>query len=194
MEVWRDLKFYEDKYEISNFGNIRNKRTKQLKKSTLKDNGYLIYSFWINGRTKQEYAHRLVALTFIPNPNNLPQVNHKDENKSNNHVDNLEWCDCAYNNTYGTARIRSVATQMKTGNYDRARDRWLNANPSKVNPKIRGNNSYSKKVYCDGVIFDCLKDCAEYYGVNYSTFRCWISGADKMPQYFVDKNLHYELE
>lgn len=194
MEVWKDLKFYEDKYEISNFGNVRDKQSKRLKKSTTKDNGYIVYSFWINGRTKQEYAHRLVALTFIPNPNDLPQVNHKDENKQNNRVDNLEWCTPQYNNTYGTARSRSVATQIKTGNYARAKQRWIDNNPSKVNPKTRGRNAYSKKVMCDNLIFDCVKSCAEYYGINYSTMRCWLSGADKMPKYFVDKNLHYVVD
>ena len=55
-----------------------------------------------NGKMKMEYIHRLVAIAFIPNPNRLPQVNHKDEDKTNNCVENLEWCDSKYNNNYGT--------------------------------------------------------------------------------------------
>jgi hypothetical protein len=191
MEVWRDLAYYENDYEINQSGVIRNKHTKIIKKTTRKDNGYLICSFWIDGKTKQEYVHRLVALTFIPNPDNLPQVNHKDENKENNSVGNLEWCTSQYNNTYGTARQRSVATQMRNGSYERARDRWIHNNPAKVNPKNRANNSYAKRVRCGGHIFDCIKDCAEYYGVNYSTMRCWLSGAYNMPKYFSDNSLQY---
>lgn len=56
----------------------------------------------INGKAKHEKIHRLVALAFIDNPNNYPHVNHKDEDKNNNSVSNLEWCDIKYNNNYGT--------------------------------------------------------------------------------------------
>lgn len=191
LEIWRDLKFYEDKYEISNYGRLRNKVTRQIKKASIKDNGYLVYGLWINGKSKQEYVHRLVALTFIDNPDNLPQVNHKDEDKTNNHVDNLEWCTARYNNTYGTARNRSVKTQTLKGDYERARQRWLDNNPAKVNPKTKGRNAYAKPVVCDGITFDCIKSCAEYYGINYNTMRCWLCGADSIPKYFVDKSLHY---
>lgn len=60
-----------------------------------------------DGKMKHYKVHRLVAMAFIPNPNNLPIINHKDENPSNNNVNNLEWCTVAYNNAYGTARKRA---------------------------------------------------------------------------------------
>lgn len=193
-EVWKDLRFYEDKYEISNFGSIRNKHTKVVKAQTRKDNGYLICSFWIDGKSKQEYVHRLVALTFIPNPENLPQINHKDENKENNRVDNLEWCTAKYNNNYGTARQRSAQTQRANGVYDEAKTRWLHQNPARVNPKIRGSNSNARRVSCDGMVFECIKDCATYYGISYATMRYWLSGQGNIPRYFKQHNLHYITE
>ena len=61
----------------------------------------------LNGKRRTEKVHRLVALAFIENPNNLPQVNHKDENKLNCNVDNLEWCDAKYNCNYGTRNLRA---------------------------------------------------------------------------------------
>ena len=66
-----------------------------------------------NGKVKAELIHRLVAIAFIPNPNELPQVNHKDENKDNNCADNLEWCDTKYNNTYGTRLYRAAESCKK---------------------------------------------------------------------------------
>lgn len=191
MEVWKDLKFYEDEYEINTSGEVRSKRTGRMKVAVEKDNGYFVYNLWINGKGKQEYVHRLVALTFLSNPNNYPQVNHKDEDKRNNKLDNLEWCDARYNNTYGTARQRMAVTQKLTGATDRARQRWLDRNPAKVNPKTHGSNSYAKSVVCDDHIFSCIKDCAEYYGVNYATMRYWLSGDGNIPKYFKEHDLHY---
>ena len=65
-----------------------------------------------NGKTKQHFIHRLVAQAFIPNPNNYPCVNHKDEKPSNNYVSNLEWCSYQYNNNYGT-RNEKVAEKLR---------------------------------------------------------------------------------
>lgn len=71
------------------------------------------------GKQGHQYGiHTLVAMAFIPNPNNLPCVNHIDENKSNNSLDNLEWCTWQYNNTYGTRVQRAVETRRKKGSYD----------------------------------------------------------------------------
>lgn len=191
-EVWKDIKHYEGLYKISNYGRVWSVHKQDFKAPHTKDNGYMFVQLYKNGKMRNEHVHRLVALTFIPNPHNLPQVNHKDEDKSNNCVDNLEWCDCKYNNNYGTARKRSVATKKEQGFYERKSKEWSTSeNPSIKNPKVKGKNSYAKRVICEDIIFDCIKSCAEYYGVNYGTMRCWISGADKMPQYFIDANLRY---
>lgn len=113
-EIWRPIKGYEGLYEVSNLGRVRSldrwcshRRGKQLKKGKIllggKDyDGYRLVLLYKEGKRKTFKVHRLVAEAFIPNPNNLPQVNHKDENKLNNSVDNLEWCDAKYNSNYGT--------------------------------------------------------------------------------------------
>lgn len=113
-EVWKPINSYEKLYEISSFGRVRSLdreiegrwgstkiRGKLLIPVPDKD-GYLIITLCKNGKQKVGKIHRLVAETFIENPNNLPQVNHKDENKQNNCVDNLEFCTSKYNTNYGT--------------------------------------------------------------------------------------------
>jgi len=104
MEEWKEIKNYEGLYCISNYGRIKSlkhKNEKILVLSTNKD-GYLKAKLFKNGKSKVVYAHRLVAITFLPNPNNFIIVNHKDENKQNNHINNLEWCTSKYNNNYGS--------------------------------------------------------------------------------------------
>lgn len=116
MEIWKDIKDYEGLYQVSNFGNIRSLnylRTGKikLKKLHYNNNGYFVVGLWKNNKGKTFFVHRLVAEAFIPNPDNLPQVNHKDECKTNNCVENLEWCSCQYNLNYGTRNKRSSDSQ-----------------------------------------------------------------------------------
>lgn len=116
MEEWRDIEGYEGLYQVSNEGRVRSlnynhtKTTKNLRLAIVK-NGYVIVCLTKNGKTTNKYVHRLVAEAFIQNPNNFNCVNHKDENKTLNIVENLEWCDHKYNDNYGTRndRIRTFA-------------------------------------------------------------------------------------
>lgn len=91
-EVWKDIPIYAGIYEISTFGRVRSKVTNRIATPFKNERGYTIVKIYLNGMVKNERVHRLVAMTFIPNPNNYPQVNHKDYNRTNNRVDNLEWC------------------------------------------------------------------------------------------------------
>lgn len=125
-EYWRPVVGYEGLYEVSNLGRIKSFDTYRkgpngsirickgriLKPWTTK-NGYLLVNLYKNGKKKKFYVHRLVAEAFLPNPDNLPEVNHKDENKLNNNVENLEFCDCKYNINYGTAIERSSKKRSK---------------------------------------------------------------------------------
>lgn len=110
-EIWKPIEGYPG-YEISNLGRIKSFRQNAKGKITYgnKDKkGYLTKALYdTDGFPKTFKVHRLVAQAFIPNPDNLPQVNHKDEDKTNNCITNLEWCDNEYNSKYGT-RLQRVS-------------------------------------------------------------------------------------
>ena len=113
-------------YTIDQNGVVFNERTQRVVKRQYNvGSGYVYVMLYNNGLCKRALVHRLVALAFIPNPSGLPCVNHKDENKANCSVENLEWCSYQYNNHYGkaptmmatTARKRPVVQYDKDGNY-----------------------------------------------------------------------------
>ena len=110
IEEWRPVVGYEGLYEVSNIGQVINIKTGHILKQHKDKDGYWVLSLK-RDKYKTYFAHRLVAQAFIPNPDNLPMVNHKDEDKTNNNVDNLEWCTAKYNSTYGTARERAAKTR-----------------------------------------------------------------------------------
>lgn len=115
-EIWKDIEGYEGLYQVSNLGRvksldkyinsgIKNNSYVKRKEKILKlkfNQGYYEVTLTHNHKRRFCKVHRLVAQAFIPNPNNFPQVNHKDENKLNNCVENIEWCDAKYNCNYGT--------------------------------------------------------------------------------------------
>lgn len=123
MEIeWRDVVGYEGKYKVSNTGLVKSCERKirvyhrgydgfrvvkeQLMKTGINNMGYEWVSLRTNNKGKTCFVHRLVAQAFIPNPNNLPYINHKDENPLNNQVDNLEWCSPKYNCNFGNRNIK----------------------------------------------------------------------------------------
>lgn len=118
MEEWKNVIGYEGLYEVSNKGNVRNVRRNTLLRLTKTNYGYIQVSLYKNGIRTGLKVHRLVAEAFIPNPDNLPQVNHKDEDKTNNNVTNLEWCTAKYNNNYGNRLEKSINTKIKNGYVD----------------------------------------------------------------------------
>ena len=139
-EIWRDIKDYEGLYQVSNLGRVRSLNYRHIGKVNIRKtsktrSGYLIVCLYKDGKRKYFSVHRLVAETFIQNLLNLPEVNHKDEDKTNNFVGtpendykdgNLEWCDRSYNKNYGN-RNEKVAKKLsknvlqftKTGNFIR---------------------------------------------------------------------------
>lgn len=148
-EIWEDIKGYPN-YEVSNLGRVKNKNRNKIIKNFF-NKGYKLVSLNKNNKRKTFRLHRLVAEAFIPNPDNLPQVNHKDEDKTNNRVDNLEWCTHDYNSKYGTRGKR-------------------------ISENVSGYKHHSaKKVLCieTGEIFECCRDAEKKIGVA----RCSVSKA-----------------
>jgi len=122
LEIWKDIEGYEGLYEVSNMGNVKSlehfdslgrKHNSIIRKPQRLDSGYVIISLTKNSHHKAFLLHRLVAKHFLPNPYNLPVINHKDQNPSNNCVDNLEWCTQSYNLMYKNAAKRAASKQYK---------------------------------------------------------------------------------
>lgn len=125
MEIWKNIKGFEGLYQVSNYGRVKSLQRKvRWRNGTRTINervlhfgydknyqGYQIVVLSKNGICKTYKVHRLVAEAFIPNPDKLPQVNHKDESKENNHCTNLEWCSRSYNINYGN-RNKSVSKSV----------------------------------------------------------------------------------
>ena len=117
-EIWKDITGYEGLYQVSNFGRIRSldrvsTSGRHLKGKIMKPvaNPYMRIALCKDGNKISFIVHRLVAEAFIPNPNNYTCINHKDEDKTNNNVDNLEWCTYKYNNIYSNIAQRSALTR-----------------------------------------------------------------------------------
>lgn len=115
MEEWRDIEGFGNRFQISNLGRVRSNAwgKNSILKQSITTNGYLRIHVNYKHHHKYLLVHRLVAEAFIPNPGNLPQVNHKNEDKTDNRVENLEWCDAKYNSNYGTGRARCEKKKRK---------------------------------------------------------------------------------
>lgn len=130
-EIWKDIEGFEGIYQVSNLGRVKScdrnvkcgRGSKRMPSQILYQHVLSLHGgtyrqcqvhLWLNGEENKFIVARLVAKAFIPNPHNLPQVNHKDEDPTNNHVDNLEWCTCAYNLAYNDGRARRAETRRKS--------------------------------------------------------------------------------
>lgn len=118
-EFWKSINGFSN-YEVSNFGNVRNKTTEHVLKPRLCKNGYTQVSIKSDEKEKfiNQYVHRLVAVAFIENPENKPEVNHKDGNKQNNSVINLEWCTASENQKHRHTVGITKTSNRKVGKFD----------------------------------------------------------------------------
>jgi len=138
-EVWKDIPNYEGIYKISNLGRIMNSKNRILTTKTTGNYNHIILCK--NGSRKNFTIHKLVAMAFIPNPNNYSCINHINENSRDNRVDNLEWCTQTYNINYGARTKKVIEKQsIKISQYD------LDGNYIRdwncINDAIREYNNY----------------------------------------------------
>lgn len=163
-EIWKDIEGYEGLYQVSNQGRVRslgrtvinNGSIQLIKGKILKSMnngfGYLYINLCKNSKIKRTAIHRLVAKAFISNPNNLPQVNHKNEIKSDNRAENLEWCDSKYNANYGNRNVK--CTETKRNKYGK-KVKQYDINGDLVNIMYIGDAIKIKKIHYANLIKCC---------------------------------------
>ncbi len=169
IEKWRPIKDYEGLYEVSNIGRVRSldkwvsakaesmafKRGKILK-SNPNGGGYLSVTLCKDSNNHKIYlVHRLVAEAFLDNPNNLPCVNHKNEDKTDNRIENLEWCSYEYNINYGTALARMKA-KVTNGALSKVIQQFT-INEELINEYPSINEAKRQNGYCVGNISKCCQ-------------------------------------
>ena len=181
-EIWADIEGYEGLYQISNLGRVWSIRKEIYMKGGLVSDYYGV-SLTKDGHYDTFSIHRLVAKAFIPNPLNLPQVNHKDEDKFNNRVDNLEWCDAKYNSNYGlrnskigdkrrghthTDEVKKRISEKKKGTPSPTKGIPHTEETKQKLSKILKAKSVGKKVRCveTGRIFDSISDAEAFMHPN----------------------------
>lgn len=143
-EIWKDISGYEGLYQVSNLGRVKRLEWKRFSlgkwqtikekilKQTISTTGYWHISLNKNGKHYTYKVHRLVAEAFIPNPDNLPCINHKDNNPLNNNVKNLEWCTYKYNNNYGNHNEKLRQSRLGKKASEEAKQKMRNASPKRL--------------------------------------------------------------
>lgn len=159
-EIWKDIKGYEGVYKVSNKGRVKHISKQNNQENICKiyksNSNYLTVFLYKTNHQKHVFVHRLVAQAFIENPLNLPCVNHKDENRENNCVENLEWCTHKYNMNYG-----NVAKKIGAANSKPIIQLDLNGNI--IKRYSSGMQAQRETGFSNGWIGDCLRGRKKTY-------------------------------
>lgn len=215
-EIWKDIKNYEGYYQVSTFGRIRGLdrlivrsdgrsylRKGKILTLILNKDGYLNTKLSKDGHTIPVRVHRIVAETFLPNPDNLPEVNHKDFNRTNNHIENLEWCSHIDNIRYTLSEGRHISqtdiSGKKNPNYGNKKlsERYKNEPElAKVQSRPGSQNGRAKSVRLyDGnhlliKKFDYILECAQYIINELRIEIDAYSLAARIPKYIREKRIY----
>lgn len=178
MEIWKDIKGYEGLYQVSNLSRVKsfvaikyknaNYNKEHIKKQSIGKRGYYAISVRKNGKLKLLTVHRLIAFAFIPNPKDKPYINHKDGNKLNNDISNLEWATSSENN------LHAYKTGLKyVSEYQKNKTSLMNRGSNQHNSKLKehdisGIRRLNKTIKG--------KEIAKIYNVSKSTISQIISG------------------
>lgn len=192
-EIWKDIKGYENLYQVSNLGRIKSFHPRYKHSKILKlhqrTNGYIFICLHKNKQLYTPDVHRLVAEAFVknPNPKEYKYVLHLDDDTTNNIYTNLKWGTQKENcNTERHINLLSKSMSKRTGALNNF---YGYKHTQETKDKIR--KARGKKVVCDGLIFDSIKECAKYINTNPTSLRKYLNGTikslkntDKKPYYY----------
>ena len=165
MEIFKGIKGFEN-YQVSNYGNVKSLKNNIILKPSI-SSGYYMIALCKDGKKHDKRVHRLVAEAFIPNPHNLPCVNHKDENSLNNFVyvnqdgsvdfekSNLEWCTHEYNSNYGTRNKRVSANKIGVFNNPLISKKVVAVKDGEAVMEFASTREAERHGFCSSAVSDC---------------------------------------
>ena len=179
-EVWKDIEGYEGLYQVSNLGNVKSLvdsngvAREKILKPIIASNWYLKVDLCKNKTKKRFLVHRLVAKAFIENTNNYPCVNHKDESRINNVVENLEWCTYKYNSNYGNRNERASKSISKANTNNPKLSKSVGAyKDGKLVMTFPSTREARRNGYNHGSVAACCRNCYLREGNNIYKGYIW---------------------
>ena len=187
-EIWKDIENFSGIYQVSNLGRVKSlyfNKEKILKPHY--NRGYLIVDLYKNKKRYKRPVHILVAEAFVKNPFNYKEVLHLDESRDNNFSNNLKWGTHKENTNMPLYKERqSVAHKglLKGSKHPMYGKSQTDILKKRWSISHKNNKSKSKKVICDGIIYNSIKECANFYNIKPNTMQQWLYKRNKMPENF----------